>query len=518
MAFRGAWKNTNLYYFTPNIENLCKDAAVWGGPQFRDSKGRAGSKPGLEHWRLEQMRAVKWTQVGKLFRGDSYIILNTYEDPDVPGTLTYDLHFWVGEESTEDEYGGAMHKTGELDRILRADGKVGSMHREVQDFESGLFLSYYPEGLTYMDGGVEGVEIEKDEEEEGAAEDEDGVEFAVRLFQVKGRKGHIMLSQVKTARSSMNGGDVFILDAEQAVYQWNGEQSNEDEKARGEVFARSLAGDGDVPREVIVLHQNVDDDAEQGADFWSNFPSLADSKFLGLGSGDMIQSAEDAGDDDEVANVLPILYKMSRTLGGFSSGAFKFVSGGPESDKKTSCLRRRFQLVPSKRGIKPPISDLLDKHIYLVDSGFEINVWLGQHSSADLAIKIFQLAMLYLRRYQRPAVLPIHIYRQGHEPKEWHDFFGPIMLPNKWQRWYAACLRGSICVKCINCVDPDIIDMEDTGTLISDEAAEVKEEPLDLKKDSKRSSWGFKRGSKAAAPTEPIIFINKEEPDDDTRV
>ena len=49
-------------------------------------------------------------------------------------------------------------------------------------------------------------------------------------------------------------------------------------------------------------------------------------------------------------------------------------------------------------------------------------------------------------------------------------------------------------------------------------SAEVKEEPLDLKKDSKRSSWGFKRGSKAAAPTEPIIFINKEEPDDDTRV
>jgi gelsolin len=50
-----------------------------------------------------------------LYDGDSYIILNTYKkDPD-SDVLSYDLHFWLGEETTQDEAGTAAYKTVELD-------------------------------------------------------------------------------------------------------------------------------------------------------------------------------------------------------------------------------------------------------------------------------------------------------------------------------------------------------------------------------------------------------------------
>lgn len=85
----------------------------------------------VTHWDKEQY--------GEFFNGDSYIILNTYKDKE-SDELHYDLHFWIGKYSTQDEYGTAAYKTVELDTFLE-DKPI--QHREVQGHETSMFKNYF---------------------------------------------------------------------------------------------------------------------------------------------------------------------------------------------------------------------------------------------------------------------------------------------------------------------------------------------------------------------------------------
>lgn len=46
---------------------------------------------------------------GSFFSGDSYIVLNTYKDKE-SDKLCWDVHFWLGKDSSQDEVGVAAYK------------------------------------------------------------------------------------------------------------------------------------------------------------------------------------------------------------------------------------------------------------------------------------------------------------------------------------------------------------------------------------------------------------------------
>ena len=105
-------------------------------------------------------------------KGDSYILLHTYKE-DASEKMLFDLHFWIGAESSQDEYGTccqallehpllalsrgrelshasryvyagvAAYKSVQLDDLL-AGRPV--QHRQTMGHETELFLSYFPDG------------------------------------------------------------------------------------------------------------------------------------------------------------------------------------------------------------------------------------------------------------------------------------------------------------------------------------------------------------------------------------
>lgn len=74
------WKDSNLALFGSDVEkNIKKESA-----QTEPAWANAGSKVGLEIWRIVKFKVKRWPkeEKGSFYSGDSYIILNTYvSDP-----------------------------------------------------------------------------------------------------------------------------------------------------------------------------------------------------------------------------------------------------------------------------------------------------------------------------------------------------------------------------------------------------------------------------------------------------
>ncbi|MEQ2161148.1 hypothetical protein GOODEAATRI_006819, partial [Goodea atripinnis] len=126
-------------------------------------------------------------------------------------------------ECSQDESGAAAIFATQLDDFL-GGGPV--QFREVQDYESNIFLGYFKSGIKYQKGGVAS-----------------GFKHVVtndislkRLLHVKGRRA-IRATEVDMSWSSFNQGDCFIIDLGKNVYQWCGSECNRFERLKASQVA-----------------------------------------------------------------------------------------------------------------------------------------------------------------------------------------------------------------------------------------------------------------------------------------
>ncbi len=127
-------EGTNIELFGSDIE------VAW--------KGFDKTKPGVTVWRVKNFRLQLFESDGLFHVGDSYIIVNTTQSG--KNELNYNIHFWLGSETSQDESGTAAYKAVELDTWL---GGRATQYRELQGSESDTFLSYFKGGLRYAAGG-----------------------------------------------------------------------------------------------------------------------------------------------------------------------------------------------------------------------------------------------------------------------------------------------------------------------------------------------------------------------------
>lgn len=343
--------DTNMALFGSDIERNVKKAAAEHEDQW---KGVAGNV-GLRIWRIEQFKVVPWPheKYGQFHKGDSYIVLNAYK---VNDAIKYDVHFWLGSETTQDEAGTAAYKTVELDTLL---DDVPVQHREVEAFESQLFISYFPTGIRLLAGGVEtGFNHVAPET------------YQPRLLHVRGTFKSITSSQVPLSTSSLNSSDVFILDLGLKIIQWNGSKCNGAERNKAAQLSRAIDDERKGLATVEVISEGEETD-----EFWG--PLGGQGPIAAEAHSTHLQAHE------------PVLNRLSDASGSLQ---FSEVGNGKLS------------------------RDLLSSDdAFILDTGAEIFAWIGKGASENERKFAVQFAQQYLNTKSLPPQTPITRILEGGE-------------------------------------------------------------------------------------------------------
>ncbi|VVC99453.1 unnamed protein product [Leptidea sinapis] len=237
----------------------------------------AGQRAGVEIWRINNFEpvAVPQSEFGKFYKGDSYIVLKTTSDK--RNNLSWDIHYWIGSESSQDEAGAAAILTVGLDD--KFDGKA-VQHRESMGHESQQFLGYFSSAIRYMDGG-NASGFKHVTTNPGAEK---------RLFQVKGKR-NIRVRQVDPLISSMNKGDCFILDIGNEILVYVGDKAKNVEKLKAISMATQIRDQDHNGRGKVEIIDKYSSDVD------------IERFFTTLGSGSKNIVPEDsAGGDDQVSD------------------------------------------------------------------------------------------------------------------------------------------------------------------------------------------------------------------------
>jgi gelsolin len=229
---------TNLAFFGTELEKNVKRAAANGESAW--SAPGVGTAVGVHVWRVEQFKVVARNETLKTHSfslGDSYIVLSTTKKSATSDALVHAIHFWLGADTTQDEAGTAAYKTVELDDKL---GGAATQFRECSHEESAEFLALFPQ-LNYVEGGVDTgfKHVVRDA-------------HRARVLHVKGTAERVVVAEVPKAATSLNHGDVFLVDAGAKVLVFNGQESNTAERQAGAALARAIKDERGGKPEIVI--------------------------------------------------------------------------------------------------------------------------------------------------------------------------------------------------------------------------------------------------------------------------
>ncbi|RZC38446.1 gelsolin, partial [Asbolus verrucosus] len=311
---------------------------------------------------------------GKFYTGDSYLVLNTKINK--RGEKTWDIHFWLGSQTSQDEAGSAAIFAVQLDDQL---GGVPVQYRETQEHESQLFLSYFKNGVRYLPGGIA-----------SGFKHVDPNAFEKRLFQVKGSR-NIRVKQVDPVVSAMNRGDCFILDVGRDIYIYVGAKSKRVERLKA-ISAANQIRDQDHAGKAKV---HIIDEYSPDHDFAEFFSAL------GSGSASSVPDESSGGDDAQ-----------------FESSQERSVALYRVSDASGSL---KVDMVAQK----PLQQSLLDgEDCFILDTtDSNIFVWVGKKCTNKEKQESMTKAQNFLTSKKYPAWTQVQRIVEGAEPTAFTQYF-----------------------------------------------------------------------------------------------
>uniref|UniRef100_UPI0037E9BCBC advillin n=1 Tax=Semicossyphus pulcher TaxID=241346 RepID=UPI0037E9BCBC len=352
--------------------------------------------PGVIIWRIEKMELVQLPEksYGNFYEGDCYLLLSTQK---VSSSLSYDIHYWIGSQSSQDEQGAAAVYTIQLDEFL---GSTPVQHREVQNHESDDFRGYFKQGIIYKKGGVAS----------GMKHVDTNTYDIKRLLHVKGKK-RVVATEVEMSWKSFNLGDVFLLDIGKTIVQWNGPKSNRQERLKGMLLAKDIRDRERGGRaEIRVIEGDAESDSAQ------NMEILNDA--LGGRTAELKAGPPDETADQELKSQLT-LYHVSDAEG---------------------------QMKVEEVASRPLVQDLLnhDDCFFLDQGGTKIFVWKGKKANKNERQAAMSRALEFIKAKNYPITTNVEVVNDGAESALFKQLFQRWTVKDQTQGLGKAHTKGKV--------------------------------------------------------------------------
>uniref|UniRef100_A0AAQ5ZYX0 HP domain-containing protein n=1 Tax=Amphiprion ocellaris TaxID=80972 RepID=A0AAQ5ZYX0_AMPOC len=348
--------------------------------------------PGIIIWRIEKMELVQIPEksYGNFYEGDCYILLVHHPPPHslTTNSLSYDIHYWIGSESSQDEQGAAAVYTIQLDEFL---GCTPVQHREVQHHESDSFRGYFKQGVIYKKGGVAS----------GMRHTETNTYDVKRLLHVKGKK-RVIAKEVEMSWKSFNLGDVFLLDIGKIIVQWNGPKSNRQEKLKGMLLAKDIRDRERGGRaEIRVIEGDAESNSPQNMEIMND---VLGERTSGLTDG----APDETADQEQKAKLT--LYHVSD-------------AGG--------------EMKVTEVATRPLVQDLLnhDDCYFLDQGGTKIFVWKGKKANKAEKQASMARALEFIKAKNYPITTNVETVNDGAESALFKQLF------QRWTKFDASLMH-----------------------------------------------------------------------------
>ncbi|XP_060925962.1 advillin isoform X2 [Limanda limanda] len=351
---------------------------------------------GVIIWRVEKLELVQVPEKshGSFYDGDCYVLLSTQK---VGSSLSYDIHYWIGSASTQDEQGAAAVYTIQLDEFL---GCTPIQHREVQNHESDTFRGYFKHGIIQKKGGVAS----------GMRHTETNSYDVKRLLHVKGKK-RVIAREVEMSWKSFNLGDVFLLDIGKTIVQWNGPRCNKQEKLKGMLLAKDIRDRERGGRaEIRVIEGDAESNSPQNMEVLNN---VLGERTTGLKDG----PTDEVADQEQKAKLT--LYLVSDADG---------------------------QMKVTEVATRPLVQDLLNHDdCYLLDQGgTKIFVWKGKKANKAERQAAMARALEFIKVKKYPNTTNVETVNDGAESALFKQLFQKWTVKDQTQGLGKVHTKGKV--------------------------------------------------------------------------
>ncbi|XP_054640381.1 advillin [Dunckerocampus dactyliophorus] len=382
--------------------------------------------PGIIIWRIEKMELVQVPEksYGHFYEGDCYVLLYTQK---MKSSLCYDIHFWIGSQSSQDEQGAAAVYTTQLDDFL---GSTPIQHREVQGHESDGFKGYFKQGIIYKKGGVAS----------GMRHTESNTYDVKRLLHVKGKK-RVIAKEVELSWKSFNLGDVFLLDTGKTIIQWNGPKSYKQERLQGMLLAKDIRDRERGGRAAIkVIEGDAEDDSP---DIMDMLTGVLGERSSALTDG----PPEESLDHEQRENVT--LYHVTDAEG---------------------CIRI------TEVATRPLVQDLL-RHddCYILDhGGTKVFVWKGRKATKNERQTAISRAMEFIKVKNYPITTNVEVMNDGAESALFKQLFQTWSVKDQTQGLGKVHTKGKVATITLEKFDVSVMQIAAQERMVDDGSGQVE--------------------------------------------